>query len=78
MRELTKNEILDINGGKRNFFKVLTGIVWGATFGAILGISGGPAGMLAGATAGAINGAAVSLAKEGAEGLMEIQNGTEF
>lgn len=78
MRELTQMEITDISGGRRNFFTVITGAVWGATFGAVLGIMGGPAGMIAGATAGAINGAAVAIAKEGAEGLREIQNESEF
>lgn len=78
MRELTQIEVGDISGGKRNFFTVITGVIWGATFGAVLGIPGGPAGMIAGATTGAINGAAVAIAKEGAEGLREIQNGSEF
>lgn len=76
MKELTTNEIFMINGGKRNFFKVIVGSVWGATFGAILGIPAGPAGIIAGAAAGAFNGAAVAIAKEGADGLVEIHNGT--
>lgn len=75
MRELTDTEINEVDGGKRNFFSVVTGIVWGATFGAILGIPAGPAGILAGAAAGAFNGAAVAIAKEGADGLIAIQNG---
>lgn len=75
MRELTDTEVCEINGGKRNFFNVLTGVVWGATFGAILGIPAGPAGIIAGAATGAFNGAAVAIAKEGAEGVMAIQNG---
>lgn len=78
MRELTIDEICKVDGGKRNFFTVVTGVVWGATFGAILGIPGGPAGMIAGAATGAINGAAVAIAKEGAEGLVALQEGTEF
>lgn len=73
MRELTQYEINEIDGGKRNFFNVFVGAFWGATFGVILGIPAGPAGMLAGA--GAFNGAAAAIAKEGAEGLIAIQNG---
>lgn len=75
MRELTCTEIDEISAGKRNFFNVVVGVVWGATFGAVLGIPGGPAGILAGAATGAYNGAAVAIAKEGAEGLIALQNG---
>lgn len=75
MRELTDSEINEPSGGKRNFFTVITGVVWGATFGAILGIPAGPAGIIAGAATGAFNGAAVAIAKEGADGLIAIQNG---
>jgi hypothetical protein len=75
MRELTNQEINEINGAKRNIFTVITGAVWGATFGAILGIPAGPPGIIAGAGAGVFNGVAVALAKEGAEGLVAIRNG---
>jgi len=75
MRDLTSNEILQVDGG-RKFFNVFSGIVWGATFGAITGIFvAGPAGMIGGAITGAVNGAAMSIAKEGADGLVEIANG---
>jgi hypothetical protein len=76
MKELTQNEINEISGGKRSFFNVVIGVVWGATFGAVLGIPAGPAGMIAGAATGAFNGAAVAIAREGAMGLVEIQDGT--
>jgi len=78
MRELTTSEVLSIDGGKRRFFNVFAGALWGATFGAILGIPAGPAGIISGIFAGAYNGAAIAVAKEGAEGLVELQNGTGY
>lgn len=74
MKELTQNDINEITGGKSDFFNVVIGVVWGATFGAILGIPAGPVGIIAGAAGGAFNGAAVAIAKEGAMGLVEMQN----
>lgn len=76
MRVLNIEEIDNVSAGKRNFFSVVIGTVWGATFGAILGIPAGPAGIVAGAAAGAFNGAAIAIAKEGAEGLVELRNNT--
>lgn len=71
MRELSISETHDVNGG-RNFFTVISGIVWGATIGAVMGIPLGPAGILAGMGTGAFNGAAIGIIKEGADGLVEI------
>lgn len=71
MRELSTTEIRDVNGG-RNFFTVISGVVWGAVIGAVMGIPLGPAGIVAGMGTGAFNGAAVGIIKEGGEGLVEI------
>ena len=78
MKTLTISDIENVSAGKRNFFNVITAAVWGAAFGAILGIPAGPPGIIAGITTGALNGAGAAIAKEGAEGLIEIKNGTGF
>lgn len=72
MKELTVSESKNTPGGSAAF-NVGAGVVWGATFGAVLGIPTGPMGIASGAITGAYNGAAAAVAREGAQGLIKIQ-----
>lgn len=67
MREISMDEVIEISGGKPKFFNVLSSIVIGSITGFFVA---GPAG----AIAGAITGAGGSIVKEGAFGLVELNN----
>lgn len=75
MKELTIQEVYMTSGSGPKFFNVISGAIFGAITGGFMGlVSGGPAGALAGAGYGAYTGVAGTLIKEGASGLMEINN----